>query len=209
MKYLIPLLIATILAGCSPSANYALSPLAVPPPTYSIYLPSTFGKAIPTMIPRPTATATPSPCYLTPQAATFARLLAEDSRQERPSLRCHPALVRAAQVRAESMAKWGYFNHCDPNGVCPNPVARAQGCRLPADYSLNGNNIESILAGTADPDLTWRLLSASPKHAPHLLGQGDFFGVQRDIGVAFVDAPGSKYSFYWVVLIGVCGASGG
>jgi hypothetical protein len=183
------ILVALLIAGCSPAhipqpvspLHYAYFPVAIAAPT-------------------PTAPA----CYRSGPAVAFAQLLTADARQQRAGLRCHPALVAAAQQRAESMATRRYFGHCDPDGICPNPVARAAGCRLPAAYAINGNNIESILAGTPDPALTWQLLSASPGHARHLLGTEQFFRAQHDIGVAFVAAPGSEYSFYWVVLIAIC-----
>jgi uncharacterized protein YkwD len=149
-------------------------------------------------------TATPTPCLQSPQAAEFTKMLTGDSRQQRKVIRCNPALVRAAQHRAESMTALGYFGHCDPNGVCANAVARAQGCRLPAHYSLFGNNIESLIGGTGDPATAWQLLSASPSHAQHLLGLSDFFREQQDIGVAFVEVEGSRYTFYWVVMVAVC-----
>jgi uncharacterized protein YkwD len=183
------LILAALLAGCSP----AHIPQPVSPLHYAY---------VPLAITAPTATA--PACYRSAPAVAFAQMLATDARQQRTVVRCHPALVAAAQQRAESMAALRYFGHCDPNGVCPNPVARAAGCRLPAAYTINGNNIESILAGTPDPALTWQLLSASPGHARHLLGLDAFFREQHDIGVAFVAAPGSEYSFYWVILIAVC-----
>ena len=183
-----------MVTGCAPA--HAPQP---PSPLHYAYMP------VVKMAPTPT----PQPCLQSPQAREFARLLIGDSRQQRTTIRCNPALVRAAQHRAESMATLGYFGHCDPNGVCPNPVARAAGCRLPSYYSLNGNNVESILAGASDPALVWKLLSASPSHAVHLLGTSDFFREQQDIGVAFVDVPGSRYTYYWVVMIAVCEASSG
>jgi hypothetical protein len=186
------LILAALLAGCSP----AHIPQPVSPLHYA-YMPLV-------RLAQPTPTPTAPACYRSGPAVDFAQLLATDARQQRTTVRCHPALVEAAQHRAESMARRRYFGHCDPSGICPNPVARAAGCRLPAAYTLNGNNIESILAGTPDPALTWQLLSASPAHARHLLGLDAFFREQGDIGVAFVAVPGSEYSYYWVILIAIC-----
>lgn len=142
-----------------------------------------------------------------PQAVAFYRLMTGDTRQERPMLACHPALVRAAQRRAASLIAGGYWAHCDPNGVCANQVARNMGCALPASYGA-GNNIESLVAGSDDAGVMFAALAASPSHAPHLFGRG-WFRHQRHAGIAYVAAPGSRFGFYWVVMVGVCEATSG
>lgn len=118
---------------------------------------------------------------------------------------CDPSLVEAAQRRAESMANRGYFGHCDPDGVCANDVVRASGCALPAHYPARANSVESLIAGTDNVPFAWQILSSSPAHAAHLLGTLDFFRQQDRIGVAFVEAVGSRYRFYVVVLVARCG----
>lgn len=206
---LIPLIVAIIIAGCSPSPNYAVSPLpGVTVYRYRVYLPQLQGQPRATPTPRPTPTSTPKPsCYRTPQAAEFARLLSADARQQRKTLRCNPALVQAAQVRAESLAKLGYFAHCDPNGVCPNAVAIASGCRLPTWYPVNKNSIESITAGAQHVKDAFDSLARSTDHARHIFGEVDFFRDQTDIGIAYVKLDGSPYTFYWAIEIGICGAN--
>lgn len=200
------LIVALLVAGCSPAASL---PQPVSPLAYRVYVPQVLGK------PRPTATASPSPtpphlaCYASAQALTMAGLIATDPRQQRTGLRCNPALVKAAQIRAASLARLGYWAHCEPGGPCANEVARRAGCKLPVYYG-NVNNIESLVAGSPDAALSWLVLSGSRGHAPHVLGLVDFFREQHDIGVAYLAAPGSKYGFYWVVLIAVCeGATSG
>lgn len=139
-----------------------------------------------------------------PQALAFYRLLVGDSRQERPQLSCHPALVRAAQRRAASLVAGGYWAHCDPNGnECPNEVARNAGCKLPDEYAVRGNNVESLVAGSPDAGVMFAALANSPGHSPHLFGRG-WFRHQRHVGIAYVAAPGSRFGFYWVIMIGVC-----
>lgn len=137
-----------------------------------------------------------------PQARAFYRLLVGDPRQERPQLRCEPALVRAAQRRAASLIASGTWSHCDPAGVCSNQVARNMGCRLPADYG-DRNNIESLVAGSPNVDVMFNALASSPGHAPHLFGRG-WFRHQTQVGIAYVAQPTSRFGFYWVVMIGVC-----
>lgn len=140
-----------------------------------------------------------------PQAVAFYRLLTGDARQERPSLACHPALVRAAQRRAASLIASGLWSHCDPNGdECPNEVARNAGCKLPDEYAVRGNNIESLVAGVADAQIAFNALANSKSHSDHLFGRGSFFRVQDRVGITMVNAPGSAFTFYWVILISRC-----
>ncbi len=209
LKRLIPLTIVAILAGCSPAANYAVSPLpGVTVYQYRVYLPQLQGQPRATPTPRPTPTSTPKPsCYRTTQAAEFARLLSADARQQRKVLRCNLALVQAAQVRAESLAKLGYFAHCDPSGVCPNAVAIASGCRLPSWYPVNKNSIESLSAGLRHTKDAFDSLARSVDHARHIFGEVDFFRDQTEVGIAYVEVSGSRYTYYWVVMTAICEAN--
>lgn len=190
-------LLAVVLASCARPLGDA-RPSA--PASPLIYFPIA-GSGIPAT---PTTRADDDPlaaCLdFNPQAVAFYRLLVGDSRQERPSLACHPALVRAAQRRAASLIVGDYWSHCDPNGICVNQVARNMGCHLPASYG-NGNNIESLVAGSPDPGVMFAALASSTSHAPHLFGRG-WFRHQRHVGVAY--AEGGRFGFYWVALIGVC-----
>lgn len=182
------LLLALLAAACAPIAPPAHQPTS--PLPHRIYLPSV-------SVPAPS-------CYRTPQAAAFAQLLTADARQQRGALDCHPALVIAAEARARSLAAGGYWSHCDPTGICPNAVALWAGCRLPPDYPRNGNSIESIAAGSPDMRAILDALARSPLHAPHVFGATSFFRPQDRIGVAYLDAPGSRWRWYWVILIARC-----
>ena len=143
-------------------------------------------------------------CLFSDEAQTIADLLVKDYRQQRPVLRCHPKLVVAAQKRAQNLADLGYFAHCDPSGKCANAYAEEAGCHLPKEYMGNGNNIESLIAGPNNAAAAYWLLSASPKHAAHLFGVGDFFRAQTDYGIGTVRAPGSRFEYYYVFLLGQC-----
>ncbi|TXH57985.1 MAG: CAP domain-containing protein [Desulfurellales bacterium] len=194
-------LLAVIGATCTHPIRSAVPQPALSPLTY---LP---------IIAVPPVTSTPidplAACLQNnPQAVAFYRLLVGDSRQERPSLACHPALVRAAERRAASLIASGLWSHCDPAGVCSNTVARNMGCVLPKDYSANGNQIESLVGGSPDVGVMFAALATSPGHAPHLFGRG-WFRHQRHVGIAYVDAPGSRFGYYWVALIATCEQASG
>ena len=144
-----------------------------------------------------------SPCLRTPAAAQFFALLAADGRQQRSEWHCNRFLVQAAQVRAESLAGGGYWAHCDPAGVCPNTVARQAGCPLPSNYG-NGNQIESLVAGPSVVEIAYAAVTSSADHARHLFGQNEFFRGQADYGIAVLNAPGSVWGVYYVIMIGTC-----
>lgn len=147
------------------------------------------------------------PIIVTPNpVASFYRLLVGDERQQRSSLEVCPCLERAAQRRALGLVGGDPWAHVDGAGVTPNEYARAAGCHLPADYALRGNNVESLVAGTADPLVVFAALASSPAHAAHLFGQG-WFAHQRHMGIAL--GEGGRLGWYWVVLIATCEQSSG
>jgi hypothetical protein len=148
-------------------------------------------------------TATPVPCFTSAAATAFYRLLTTDTRQQHPSLVCDARLVQAAQRRAASQYGAG-LSHCDALGVCANDYARAAGCQLPSFYAANGNNIESLTAGTANPLAAFESLARSPSHSRHLFGQNLFFREQDKIGIALVEVPSHRYRYIWAILIARC-----
>ena len=132
----------------------------------------------------------------------FCRLLVADPRQERPTLELCPALQQAAVWRAYGLASGGDpWDHVDEDGTTPNEYARRARCRLPDDYAAQGNEVESLVAGSADTALVFNALATSPKHSDHLFGRG-WFRAQRHFGVAM--CVGGAYGWYWAIYIGTC-----
>lgn len=155
----------------------------------------------PTSTPILRPTPTPVPCNMNPLALEFARLLVTDGAQQRPVLNCSPSLAIAAQRRAEDMARRNYFNHTDPDGVTPNIHAKRAGCALP--YG-DGNNIESIGAGTPSAAAMFNALMNSPNHRSHMMGELDFFREQTQFAIGMALDESSQYKWYWVIMIGIC-----
>lgn len=155
-----------------------------------------------------TPAATRSSVYLpiigTPDPVqTFCRLLVADPRQERPTLELCPALQQAAVWRAYGLASGGDpWGHVGEDGTTPNELARQAGCVLPDDYARSGNEIESLVAGSADAAAVFNALANSPKHSDHLFGRG-WFRAQRHFGVALCKGS-AEYTWYWAVYIGTC-----
>lgn len=147
------------------------------------------------------------PIVVTPPvdaAAEFGRLLTSDTRQQRPQLVHCPRLTTAAMWRAHGLANGQPFSHTDHDGNGANVYARRAGCVLPEDYSDKGNNIESLVAGTADPAVAFAALAGSAKHSDHLFGHG-WFGHQTHYGIALAENQEAPYRWYWCVLLAKCG----
>lgn len=201
MKYYLAGLLAILLAGCAQS--YQAAPAAaIPEARGAIFLPIV---GVPSPLPTPTATPDPdATCFHNPKALAFYRLLVGDRRQQRPRLGCHPALVKAAEWRADGLATGDPWSHTDADGVTPNEYARQAGCKLPAGYAVKGNGIESLTAGTGVVEVAyWSLTNdQAPDHRRHLLGEIDFFRRQPDVGIAY--AEGGALGWYWVILIAEC-----
>lgn len=147
------------------------------------------------------------PIAFTPPAdpvADFLRLLTGDVRQERQRLEVCPTLTQAALWRAHQLAQVGEpFTHTDSSGKTANERVRAAGCRLPNTYGQRGNNVESLAAGTINAEIIFANLVNSPKHGPHLLGQG-WYRHQTCVGVAMAENQESEFKWYWCVLIASC-----
>lgn len=147
-------------------------------------------------------------CYTSTEAAVFAKTLLSDPRQQRQGVRCNPALVAAANARAMSLAIGGYWAHCDPAGVCPNAVVRASGCRLPPEYPIIGNGVESLVAGSPDAKSSIDALATSEKHADAIFGLKPFFVSQQEIGIGYYADPNSRFGFYFSIVFANCITSG-
>lgn len=134
-------------------------------------------------------------------AQQFYEALQNAPGQQHGSLIWHDGLAEAARRHAAQLAIDGNWSHCDLSGKCANEYATETGC----DHGHGkGNSVESLVAGTNDPAVALRALLGSASHADHLLGRNAFFREQQHIGIALVDAPGSRYRYYWSIMIATC-----
>lgn len=131
------------------------------------------------------------------QEHEFFKLLKSNSQQRRSKLEWEGCLTEAARLRVLQASR--EFSHCF-QGDCVNRIVRKM-CYLPAEYSENGNSIESLVGGVEDPVKALGFLLDSPAHADHLLGRNSFFLEQSRAGVGFARVEESKYRFYYCVLI--------
>ncbi len=148
----------------------------------------------------PIVTSQDGGCALSAAESQLAELLRNDVNQQRSTLGCNPILSQVAQARAEDMARRGYFDHTNPDGLTPNRLVLNAGYVLPKYYPQDGNTIESIAGGTTTPAETWRALMDSPGHRMHIVAEDSFYAKQVDFGVGYVYVPNSQYKHYWVII---------
>jgi len=135
------------------------------------------------------------------KAQEFFEMLKNDPRQNRKLIEWSKLLEKAASIRTESLARLDYWAHCEPNGPCPNEVARSVGCVFPFDYSEKGNNIESLVAGTPDVAVAFEALANSPSHRDHMFGVGPFLNRQNRVGIHVRYDSSSTFKWYYSILI--------
>ena len=128
-----------------------------------------------------------------------------DDAAPRGPLAVNNELFASSGFHAEEMAARNYFGHQSAvSGAWPNKMARDQGYVLPSTWSDDANNIESIAAGysTTLAALNGLLIDEgvpSLGHRRHLLGMGDFYGANREIGVGYGYSPTATYRWYWAI----------
>lgn len=127
---------------------------------------------------------------------TFANKLAlqiiSHPKQNRKKLTCSTLLSEIAQLKAKEMA-----SGLNQNDMTANEFVVKQGYRFPNYYPLHGNQVEAVAKGT-DPLI---YLISSDKHKNHVLGTGDFFSLQTEIGVGVFKDNNPATPDQWVVLI--------
>ncbi len=137
-----------------------------------------------------------SVCGFNHQATSLANLIIQHPSQQRALLQCNQALTTIAQQRAEQLAN----NSADPE-ISPNQILIKSGFRMPNYYPVTGNQVEAVARDFNHADLAFQYLSQSGKHHDHVLGKGEFFGLQSELGIGFFAAKEATQHDQWVVLI--------
>lgn len=137
------------------------------------------------------------PMGMSEKAATFVdawlSLLPESRRK---LMHADARVIRAAQLHAEYLAARTQeeiearadvknASHYGLDWSTPNERVRAQGYRLPANYPIKGNMVESNARDGGGPLSALQTLLDSDAHRPHLLGEPGFSDrVVFGVGVA-------------------------
>lgn len=100
------------------------------------------------------------------------------------------ALDGAAAAHSHDMATRGYVSHTSPEGDGPGVRIAAQG------YDAR-TWAENIAAGQPDTPAVLAAWMGSDGHCANLMNPG-----MRDIALACVSAPGTRYTTYWTLKLG-------
>lgn len=110
----------------------------------------------------------------------------ERAKANLPSLVLNERLCVTARWHAMDMAVGGYFDHKDRRGRSPGQRLNSFGYR----FHYCGQN---IAAGQQNADEAFEAWMNSPGHRENILRK-EF----KEIGIAFVQNPNSRYHRYWV-----------
>ncbi|WP_395374667.1 CAP domain-containing protein [Marinicella sp. W31] len=133
-------------------------------------------------------------------AQQLAQLIINDPQQNRQQLICDSELTKIAHLKAQQMAEAQSVSH-DVNNTWPNQLLRNNGFKLPKEYGLFANNVESLAGGKDIPEEVLGDFLGSDLHRVHILGTEGIYTEQDKIGVAYVRDPWTLHVDYWVVLI--------
>ena len=147
-----------------------------------------------------TAAAQDSSCGNHVLAQQLADLIIHNPEQKRQQLKCDAALTKIAHLKAQQLAEAQTVAH-DVNNTWPNQMLRLNGFKLPNEYGLFTNNVESLAGGKDVPKEVLKDFVASDVHRTHILGTEGLYAEQDKIGVAYVRDPWTLHVDYWVVLI--------
>lgn len=121
-----------------------------------------------------------SQCGLNQPSIDLAELIINHPSQKRSELVCNELLAEIAGNRAESMV-----NQSADSELTANQFVIKQGFRFASYYPVTGNQVEAIAKDVNSPEAALNYLINSNKHHNHVLGKGDFFVRQNQIGVGF------------------------
>ena len=141
-----------------------------------------------------------SDCGMNPQAIKLAQLIIESNKQQRAELYCNKKLAEIALIKAKMLAKANIISHTVDH-TTPNDLLRQHGIKLPKNYGMFDNQVESIMGAVVTPQKSFDVFMTSPGHKYHLMGQDKFLLTQNQIGVGFYKDDNSEYVYHWVVYI--------
>jgi hypothetical protein len=137
-------------------------------------------------------------CGENPKAIQLAQLITQNQNQKRSKIICNKALSRAAAFKARNMAEQNNVSHY-VNNKSPNEILRFFKVDLPSTYPIHGNQVEAVSGGYGSAQVTLDYFLSSEEHKNLLLGIGEHFNKQDQIGVGYYYDRSKKHEDYWVV----------
>lgn len=133
-------------------------------------------------------------CGANAQAQELAALIMVHESQQRSELQCNELLAKIAAQRARDLV-----GRSGLDKRTPNQVLIENGFKFPSFYPPVGNQVEAVAKEIDTPGSALEYLVDSYKHRDLVLGVGEFFSRQSQMGVGYYrDEQGLTQ---WVVLI--------
>lgn len=139
--------------------------------------------------------ATPSPdCGTSAHAQELALLIMGHASQQRTELQCSELLAKVAAQRAQYLVEGP-----EQDKKTPNEVLIENGFKFPSFYPPVGNQVEAVASELVTPESALDYLVRSYQHRDLVLGDGEFFSRQTQMGVGYYVNEHDQSQ--WVVLI--------
>jgi hypothetical protein len=111
---------------------------------------------------------------------TLASLIMDHESQQRTELQCNELLAKIAAQRAVDL-----ISGPKPDDLTPNQILTQNGFRFASFYPPTGNQVEASAKELETPESALDHFVRSYKHRDLILGDGEFFSRQSQIGVGY------------------------
>ncbi|MFT5140618.1 MAG: hypothetical protein ACI9H8_002153 [Lysobacterales bacterium] len=119
-------------------------------------------------------------CGQNAHAQKLASLIMGHESQQRPVLQCNELLAKIADQRALEL-----INGSKPDDLTPNQILTKNGFKFASFYPPKGNQVEAVAVEWETPESALDYLTRNNKHRDLVLGNGEFFSRQTQIGVGY------------------------
>jgi hypothetical protein len=119
-------------------------------------------------------------CGQNAHAQKLATLIMSHELQERGELQCNELLTKVAAQRALELV-----GDSKSDDLTPNEILINSGFRFPSFYPPLGNQVEAVAEEWETPESAFEYLIRSYKHRDLVLGKGEFFSRQSQMGVGY------------------------
>ena len=119
-------------------------------------------------------------CGTNAHAQKLATLIIGHESQQRADLQCNPLLAEIAAQRASDLV-----NGSESDDLSPNELLTENGFRFASFYPRVGNQVEAVTEEEETPESAIEYLARSYQHRDLVLGNGEFFLRQTQMGVGY------------------------
>lgn len=119
-------------------------------------------------------------CGQNAHAQALASLIMSHESQQRPELQCNELLAKIAAQRALEL-----INDSQSHDLTPNEILTKNGFKFASFYPPSGNQVEAVAIEVETPESALDYLVHSYKHRDLVMGNGEFFSRQSQMGVGY------------------------